>query len=249
MITASTAAPRGQRYALAIVEEAAFLQSASPSPIRTSSCCGRSGRRSRASRVRSWPSSVPYARRGVLFDAFERNQREPAPDVLLVRPTRERSTRCSTRGPSSARSRTIRVGAAAEYAAEFRSDVESFVSRDVIAACTIPHRHELPPVAGIRYRAFVDPSGGSHDSFTLAIAHRDRTTHQAVLDCVREVKPPFSPEAVVQEFAAILQQYGIAKVRGDRYGASGRASNSARPASSTSRDADKSEIYAMRCRT
>jgi hypothetical protein len=62
-------------------------------------------------------------------------------------------------------------------------------------------------VAGIRYIAFVDPSGGSQDAMTLAIAHAEGEV--MVLDAVREVRPPFSPEAVVSEFAGLLATYGI----------------------------------------
>ena len=50
---------------------------------------------------------------------------------------------------------------------------------------------------------------------TLAIAHRDRDV--AVLDAVREIKPPFSPELVVSEFAALLKSYRVNRVTGDRY--------------------------------
>ena len=42
------------------------------------------------------------------------------------------------------------------------------------------------PAPGAYYFAFVDPSGGSHDSFTLAIAHFAGAF--AVLDAVREVR-------------------------------------------------------------
>jgi hypothetical protein len=70
-------------------------------------------------------------------------------------------------------------------------------------------------VAGIRYIAFVDPSGGSQDAMTLAIAHAEGEV--MVLDAVREVRPPFSPEAVVSEFAGLLATYGITTVTGDRY--------------------------------
>jgi len=108
--------------------------------------------------------------------------------------------------------------AGAEYGAEFRNDVAAFVTREVVDGCTAPGRHELPPLPGCRYVAFCDPSGGSSDSMTLAIAHadsRDRTL--AVLDAVREVKPPFSPEGVVIEFAEVLKSYGINRVTGDRY--------------------------------
>ena len=50
---------------------------------------------------------------------------------------------------------------------------------------------------------------------TLAIAHRDGG--RDVLDCLRERRPPFSPEAVVQEFADVLKSYRISTVTGDRY--------------------------------
>jgi hypothetical protein len=39
-----------------------------------------------------------------------------------------------------------------------------------------------------------------------------------ILDAIREVKPPFSPEAVCVEFADLLKGYRISQVQGDRYG-------------------------------
>ena len=69
---------------------------------------------------------------------------------------------------------------------------------------------------GTRYFGFVDPSGGSVDSFTLAIGHRSGVI--TVLDAVREVKPPFSPESVVSEFARTLKSYRVSIVTGDKYG-------------------------------
>ena len=66
------------------------------------------------------------------------------------------------------------ASAAAEFGAEFRTDIESFVSREAVDAAIVPGRRELPPISGITYHAFVDPSGGSSDAMTLAIAHRDK---------------------------------------------------------------------------
>jgi hypothetical protein len=107
----------------------------------------------------------------------------------------------------------------AEYGAEFRTDVEAFVSREVVEAAIVPGRFELPPTSGTRYTAFVDPSGGSADSMTLAIGHLEGDAQDlSVLDAVREVRPPFSPESVVEEFAGLLRNYRIATVVGDRYG-------------------------------
>jgi hypothetical protein len=50
---------------------------------------------------------------------------------------------------------------------------------------------------------------------TLAIAHREN--ERAVLDALREVRPPFSPDTVVREFASLLKLYRIDTVLGDRY--------------------------------
>ena len=98
----------------------------------------------------------------------------------------------------------------------WRRDLESFVAREALDAVVVPGRRELPPVSGHDYVAFVDPSGGSADSMTLAVAHRENAA--AVLDAVREAPPPFSPEAVVEEFARLLHSYGVTSVMGDRYG-------------------------------
>ena len=39
-----------------------------------------------------------------------------------------------------------------------------------------------------------------------------------VVDCIREVKPPLSPENVIAEFVSVLKSYHCHKVTGDRYG-------------------------------
>ena len=67
------------------------------------------------------------------------------------------------------------------------------------------------------YVGFCDPSGGSADSFTLAVRHMEGDG-TAVLDCLREVRPPFSPDAVVEELAALLEKsYRVSRVHGDAY--------------------------------
>jgi hypothetical protein len=110
-----------------------------------------------------------------------------------------------------------RARASAEYLCQFRADIEGFVALEVVEACVGDYR-EQQPAAGITYRAFVDPSGGSEDSFTLAISHRDSRKDLVVIDAVREYRPPFSPEQVVEDFAALLKFYRITRVTGDRYG-------------------------------
>jgi hypothetical protein len=160
--------------------------------------------------------SSPYARKGELWKAYKRHYAKDDSDVLVIQAP------SLIMNPGLDKSFVDRqydddpVAAAAEYGAEFRTDVESFVSIEVLESCVADGVFEVLPAAGIAYVAFVDPSGGSSDSMTLAIAHRDEDG-TVILDCVRDAKPPFSPESVVEEFAAVLASYHVGVVTGDRY--------------------------------
>lgn len=90
------------------------------------------------------------------------------------------------------------------------------MTREAIAACVTPGIHERPTEWAHSYVAFVDPSGGSSDAMTLAIAHTEGKTQ--ILDVIRERKPPFSPEAVTEEYAKLIRSYRLSTVYGDRYG-------------------------------
>ena len=43
--------------------------------------------------------------------------------------------------------RPTRFQAAAEYMAEFRTDIESYITREVVEACTAPGLYERPPTS------------------------------------------------------------------------------------------------------
>jgi hypothetical protein len=49
------------------------------------------------------------------------------------------------------------AAAAAEFDAEFRTDLQAFIAREVVDACTVIGRHELPPATGTDYVGFADP--------------------------------------------------------------------------------------------
>jgi hypothetical protein len=138
-------------------------------------------------------ASSPYARRG-------------APALVWQAATREMNLTVPQRVIDQA-IESDPASAAAEYGAQFRSDIESFVTREVVEAAVDPGMIERPPIAGERYVAFVDPSGGSSDSMTVAIAHVQERV--LTLDALREHRPPFSPEAVVAEFTDLLKRYGV----------------------------------------
>lgn len=160
--------------------------------------------------------STPYGRRGELYNAFKRHYGPNGDKLILVTKGSSRHFNPTLKQSviDKAYERDAQV-ASAEWGGEFRSDVEAYVSQEVIEACTISGRHELPFASDIRYVGFVDPSGGSQDSMTMAIAHK--SGDKVILDCVRERRPPFSPEAVVGDFCGTLNAYHVHKVQGDRY--------------------------------
>jgi hypothetical protein len=160
--------------------------------------------------------SSPYARRGEVWKAFQRWWRCEEPGAPLVWQADTLSMNPAVDpGVIAAAYAEDPLAAAAEYGAQFRTDVETFMSLEAIEAATVAGRYELPRAEAWAYVGFVDPSGGSQDSFTLGIAHLEED--RAILDALREVPPPFSPDNVVQEFAELLRSYGISEVSGDHY--------------------------------
>src|SRR5690606_11765051 len=136
--------------------------------------------------------SSPYARRGVLWTAWQKYHGKRNADVVLVQAaTLELNPAFDRRAVEKAYEEDPSA-AGAEFGGLFRTDVEGFISPQAIAACVIAGRRELPVVAAPRgpevYVGFVDPAGGSGtDSFTLAIGHQViRDGHAvAVIDCLR----------------------------------------------------------------
>lgn len=162
--------------------------------------------------------SSPYARKGELWRTYhEHFGVEDDPVLVWQAASRTMNPDLDARVVADAYE-ADEAAAAAEYGAEFRKDIETFLTPDVLTAAVIPDRDELPPSGSVAYAAFTDPAGGTgRDSYTLAIAHLEGS--RVVLDCVREVRPPFSPEVVTQQFAEVVRRYGVGvrEVRGDHY--------------------------------
>ena len=162
-------------------------------------------------------ASTPYRRAGAVWETYRRSF-GVASDVLVwlsdsrtMNPTLDASIieAAVQQDPEAAKS---------EWQGAFRADLESFVSPEAVDAVIVEGRYELPPVSGVSYVAFLDPAGGSgQDSMTVGVAHLDKEA--AVLDLVREIRPPFSPEQATAEFAQELHRFQCARAWADRYAA------------------------------
>lgn len=171
--------------------------------------------------------SSPYAKRGAFYDAYRKSYGDNESvrqfvwqaDTLSMRPESDEELLNEIRAeyeddPESAH---------AEYGAHFRTDLESIFSKGSLEALSADGVFERPYVLGTHYRGFVDPSGGSSDSYTLAIAHDEMRTVNgmqvkvAVLDKLVEWKPRFDPEQVSIEVVAVCKAYRLTSVTGDAY--------------------------------
>jgi hypothetical protein len=159
--------------------------------------------------------STPYRKVGLLYQKHRDHFGADGDDVLVVQ------------GPSTAFNPTLAQadvdaainadpeGASAEWEATFRSDLSAFLDEATIEAAVDRDRPlELPP-RDHQYSAFVDPSGGRHDAFTICIGHEEDESF--VADVVRGMKAPFDPQEVVKSFAALCKEYEITEVTGDGY--------------------------------
>lgn len=219
IFTASFRSTRGYTIAAALCDEISFWRTEdSTNPDKEIIAALKPG-------MATIPGSMlfcigsPYARRGVQWEAYKNNYGKNDPHVLVWQASSLVMNPALDEQIVKDAYANDPIAADAEYGGMFRRDVEGFISIEALEACVEHGRYELPPTLGLkhqlRYQGFVDPSGGSADSMTLAISHREG--EKVVLDCIRERKPPFSPEEVVKEFVALLKSYNITRITGDRY--------------------------------
>jgi hypothetical protein len=161
--------------------------------------------------------SSPYAKRGELWNAYKNHHGANGdPAVLVAQGSSRDFNETLSQAVVDRAVASDPEKAAAEYLGRFRDDISSYLTHEAVMQCVDAGVTEVPAERGYRYVAFVDPSGGSADSMTLAIAHR--AALQRILDCVVEVRPPFDPASVVAEFVAVMKRYRVEMVYGDRYG-------------------------------
>jgi hypothetical protein len=114
--------------------------------------------------------------------------------------------------------------AQAEWGGQFRAPVSVYLSRPLVERAVKPGQQDWPYEQRyikeqlVQYVAFADmASGDGKDSATLAIGHRDYSDSQIVIDCIREIRPPFNSEDAVRQFAEVLRLYKCGSVVGDQY--------------------------------
>ena len=165
--------------------------------------------------------SSPYAAKGTLWEAYDKHFGDDESGTLVVNAATTALNPSVKPEDLADAFETDPARALSEHGdpetglVQFRTDVAALFDASAVRAVVMAGVRELPPRGQTRYFGFCDPSGGSGDSFTLAVAHPEDGV--AVLDCLREIRPPFSPDDATAELAATLKSYGLSTVTGDRY--------------------------------
>ena len=160
-------------------------------------------------------ASSAYARTGALYETWKEHFGQEGGDTLVAYGTSRDFNPSLSQAEIDRALAEDRTRNEAEYLSKWRSDIERFISLEVVEGC-IGDFYEILPARDTSYRAFVDPASGSgEDSFTLSVAHKQNG--QIVIDCIREIRPPFSPTAAVEYLAHTVKSYRCRQVMGDHY--------------------------------
>lgn len=212
-------APRGRTVICAIYDECAFWKSENTTApdFETDAAI--------APGLARWPGSLKilissaYRRTGLLHDRYKRGWARSDEDCLVVLGTSLQFNPMLDEKIIQRELEKDRERASAEYLSQWRNDLSSFVSRDVVESLIDRGVRERAPEPGVRYMAFADESGGGSsngDASSLVICHidRNRVVHQ---DLIRVWKPPFSPAQVIVEKCRLLRAYRCSRVTADRW--------------------------------
>jgi hypothetical protein len=216
ILTGNFRSVRGRAILLAVLDEVAFLRDeASAAPDMELYKAIVPGTATLGGMIIG--ISSPYRKAGLLFKKHRKHFGQNDDVLVIQAPTRVLNPTI----PQAMIDRELTddpAGSRAEYLAEFRDDIGGWLAVETIEAAIDRGVTVRPPATAVhKYRSGCDPSGGSKDSFTAAVAHDEHGA--AVLDCLIEIKPPFNPAEAVAQVAAMLRAYGLSETTGDRYAA------------------------------
>lgn len=162
--------------------------------------------------------STPYRKAGLLYDKWRKHFGQNSDDVLVIQAATQVLNPLIDRTILAKACEDDPVAAAAEYGAQFRSDIESFLPLETVEACIETGVFSRPPKPGVNYYGFADAASGTGaDSFAVAVAHREGD--EVILDLAHEIRPPFNPQTAIAETAELFKSYRIRRIVGDKYAA------------------------------
>ena len=162
--------------------------------------------------------SSSYRRVGLLHQKYRDYFGVDVPDILVVKGTTAQFNLAVDEAAIAVMRAADPTAHRSEWDSEFRDDLSGAFDEAAIDRAINRNRPlELPPLPGVTYYAYTDPSGGaeSGDGYALCIAHKDG--ERCIIDLVKVRYGPFDPYKITRGYAALCQQYGITRIVGDNY--------------------------------
>jgi len=159
--------------------------------------------------------STPYRKAGLLYRKYCDYFGKDSDDVLVIKAATRLLNPTIDQAVIDAAMIDDPADANAEWYAVFRDDISGWVTRELVEQAVDRDVIVRPPRPGTQYFAFVDGSGGMHDSYCAAVAHQENGV--AVLDCLIEIRPPYNHDSATAQIAAMFKQYRCTSVIGDHY--------------------------------
>ena len=103
--------------------------------------------------------------------------------------------------------------ASADYLAEWRDDLSSFIQRELIESAVDRGVTVRPYDRQYRYTSWIDTSSGQRDAFTCAVVHKEGDAK--VLDNLVGIAAPFNTAEATAQIAAVLKSYHLNDTMGD----------------------------------
>jgi len=243
VIVANFRSVRGRSILAAVMDEAAFMRDENYASPDVEVYNALSTGLARVPGSMLFIISSVHKRSGLLYQKIKDNHSKNDPDCLAVMGS---TTTFNPSFPQAIIDKALeddpeRFGA--EYMCRWRDDLSTFIDRLLLEAAIDKGVVVRPPVAGVRYIAGCDASGGRNDAFTAAIAHKERDG-TIVLDVSFERRAPFNPSEVVNEIVRLMKEYRCHKITGDNYGAAWTVEAFAKAgARYIKSDRDRSAVY------
>jgi hypothetical protein len=221
VLTGSHQSARGFSLISCIVDEVAFFGLTEESKVKSDTELVRAVRPSLATTGgRLLCVGTPFKEAGYCWQTWKRAYGHDECEVLCWNAA---STRMNPTLSVRVVERAVAedaVAANVEYCVSpglFRSDVDEYVSRQLVESLVILNRQELPPRQGISYAAFADLSGGRGDDAALAIGHKE--DRRIVLDSLQRFRAPHNPYEVTARMTDTVRRYWCDRLIGDAYSA------------------------------
>jgi hypothetical protein len=160
--------------------------------------------------------STPYSRKGEVWRHFKEHYAKDGDPILVVQGSTRTFNPTIPQAFIDAELERDEAWAKAEYCGEFRSDLEAYLTEEVLEPCINRARPLVrPPIPGVTYTGFLDHSGGRVASAAVSVAHADGG--RVILDGIWEWRAPFDPDVVTEAIVTELRHYHITRVISDRY--------------------------------